>query len=96
MPARRRKRRSGLSRRNYPLGLAMLDMSLHGERDAGLEVCRTIGRLSSDVPILIPTSQDDETDRIAGLQAGATDHMSKGESLEDVVSRIEALLADPS
>jgi len=69
--------------------LVLLDMSLHGERDAGLQACRELRRLSPDVPILFLTSHDDAT---VCLQAGATDHMSKGAWIEDVVERIEALL----
>ena len=69
--------------------LALLDMSLHGERDAGLEVSRELRRLSPDAPILFLTSHDDDA---ACLQAGATGHMSKAAWIEDVVVRVEALL----
>ena len=46
------------------------------------------------MPILFLTSNFEDTAKVACLQAGATDHMSKGAWIEDVVARIEALLTE--
>lgn len=57
----------------------------------GFEVCRRI-RATSQVPILFLTAQDDEIDRILGLEMGADDYVTKPFSPRELVARIKAIL----
>lgn len=67
----------------------MLDIGLPGID--GLEVCRTI-RARSTVPIIMLTARDEEADRVAGLEVGADDYVSKPFSPRELVARIKAVL----
>lgn len=69
--------------------LVVLDVGLP-ELD-GFEVCRRLRR-SSEVPILFLTAQDDEVDRIVGLELGADDYVTKPFSPRELVARIRAIL----
>lgn len=69
--------------------LVVLDIGLP-ELD-GLEVCRRI-RATSQVPILFLTAQDDEVDRVVGLELGADDYVSKPFSPRELLARIKAIL----
>ena len=71
--------------------LALLDVSLHGERDAGYQVCSELRRLSSELPIIFLTSHDGEIDKVSGLRLGADDYITKDASIDYIVIRIEAL-----
>jgi two-component system OmpR family response regulator len=71
--------------------LALLDVSLHGERDAGYQVCAELRRLSTEVPIIFLTSHDGEIDKVSGLRLGADDYITKDASIDYIVIRIEAL-----
>lgn len=56
----------------------------------GWEVCREIRR-TSDVPIIMLTARDAETDRIIGLELGADDYVVKPFSPKEVIARIRAI-----
>lgn len=71
--------------------LVLLDVSLHGERDAGYHICSELRRLSDDLPIIFLTSHDGEIDKISGLRLGADDYITKDASIDYLVVRIEAL-----
>lgn len=71
--------------------LALLDVSLHGERDAGFHVCSELRRLSGDLPIIFLTSHDGEIEKISGLRLGADDYITKDASINYIIVRIEAL-----
>lgn len=71
--------------------LVLLDVSLHGERDAGYHICSELRRLSDDLPIIFLTSHDGEIDKISGLRLGADDYITKDASIGYIVVRIEAL-----
>jgi DNA-binding response OmpR family regulator len=71
----------------HPVALVILDLELP-DID-GLEVCRRIGRR---VPVIMLTARDDETDRIAGLHAGADDYLAKPFSPRELVARVRAVL----
>ncbi len=58
---------------------------------AGLDVCRAI-RAESDVPIVIVTAKDAEADKVAGLELGADDYVTKPFSVRELVSRVRAHL----
>lgn len=69
--------------------LIILDMMLPGLN--GIEVLRRI-RMHSSVPILVLTARGEEVDKVAGLEVGADDYLSKPFSPRELVARIRALL----
>ncbi len=69
--------------------LLILDLMLP-EMD-GLEVCRQLRR-TSNLPILILTARDSETDRVVGLEIGADDYVTKPFSMRELVARVKAML----
>ncbi len=69
--------------------LMILDLLL--PKVHGLEVCRTV-RAEGDLPIIVLTAMDGETDRVVGLDLGADDYVTKPFSAMELVSRVGALL----
>jgi DNA-binding response OmpR family regulator len=72
-----------------PLDLVILDLGLPDV--PGEEVAREI-RSGPDVPILMLTAKSDERDRIAGLELGADDYVTKPFSPRELVLRVQAIL----
>jgi two-component system response regulator MprA len=58
----------------------------------GLEVSRTLRRSGSRVPVLMLTARAEVGDRVAGLDAGADDYLTKPFALEELLARLRALL----
>jgi two-component system, OmpR family, response regulator MprA len=58
----------------------------------GLEVCRTLRRKGSRVPVLMLTARTQVEDRVEGLDAGADDYLTKPFALEELLARLRALL----
>jgi two-component system response regulator MprA len=58
----------------------------------GLEVCRRLRRSGNRVPVLMLTARDEIDNRVAGLDAGADDYVTKPFALEELVARVRALL----
>jgi two-component system, OmpR family, response regulator MprA len=58
----------------------------------GLEVCRTLRRKGSRVPVLMLTARTQVEDRVEGLDAGADDYVTKPFALEELLARLRALL----
>lgn len=69
--------------------LVVLDLSLPGMD--GLDVCRQL-RKSSNVPILMLTARDQESDKLVGLELGADDYLTKPFSPKELVARARAVL----
>jgi two-component system response regulator RegX3 len=69
--------------------IVLLDLML--PKLSGLDVCRLI-RQESTVPILILTAKDAEADKVAGLELGADDYVTKPFSMRELVSRVRANL----
>jgi two-component system, OmpR family, response regulator RegX3 len=69
--------------------LVILDLML--PEVSGLDLCRTI-RSESDVPIIMVTAKDSEADKVAGLELGADDYVTKPFSVRELLSRVRALL----
>ncbi len=69
--------------------LVVLDIMLPGL--SGIEVCRRL-RLESQVPIIMLTAKDDVTDKVAGLDMGADDYMTKPFAIEELLARIRVNL----
>ena len=58
----------------------------------GLEATRSLRAAGNDVPILVLTARDAVGDRVAGLDAGADDYLTKPFALEELLARLRALL----
>ena len=57
----------------------------------GIEVCKQVRKISN-VPIIMVTAKDDDDDRIAGLEIGADDYITKPFNSREVVARVKAVL----
>ena len=77
-----------LSRETEP-DLIVLDLML--PRMSGLDICRVV-REERPVPILMLTARAAEGDKIAGLDLGADDYMTKPFSMQELVARVSAML----
>jgi len=75
--------------RQWQPDIVLLDVMLP-ELD-GLGVCKEIRR-DSNVPIIMLTARDAETDRIIGLEIGADDYVTKPFSPRELIARIRAIL----
>jgi len=58
----------------------------------GLEVCRRLREAGNRVPVLMLTARDEVQNRVAGLDAGADDYVTKPFALEELLARMRALL----
>ena len=74
--------------KHYPQ-LVILDLMLPGA--SGLEITDWL-RARSDIPIIMLTARSSEMDRIAGLEIGADDYVTKPFSPQELVSRVRAVL----
>ena len=72
-----------------PPDLIVLDLML--PRLDGMSICRAL-RAASDVPIIMVTARAAETDRLAGLDAGADDYIVKPFSPRELAARVRAVL----
>jgi DNA-binding response OmpR family regulator len=72
------------------IDLVLLDLMLP-EID-GLDVCRRLRESNGHVPIIMVTARDDEASRVAGLELGADDYVTKPFSPREVVARVRAVL----
>jgi two-component system response regulator MprA len=73
-----------------PPDVVILDVLMPGVD--GLEVCRRLRRSGNGVPVLMLTARDEVENRVAGLDAGADDYVTKPFALEELVARVRALL----
>jgi two-component system, OmpR family, KDP operon response regulator KdpE len=69
--------------------LILLDMNMPGI--GGLETCRVL-RATSDVPVVILSVRNTEKDKVAALDAGADDYVTKPFGIEELLARIRAAL----
>jgi two-component system response regulator ChvI len=72
-----------------PPDLAILDVKM--PRMDGMEVLRRL-RQTSDVPVIILTSKDEEIDEILGFNLGADDYIHKPFSQRLLIERVKAVL----
>lgn len=81
----------GLNERNPPI-LILLDLMLPGM--SGTELCRRFRREPSTrrTPIIILTAKGSEADRVAGLDLGADDYITKPFSVRELLARVRAVL----
>jgi len=79
----------GLAREIQP-DLLILDWMMPGL--SGLDVCLRLRTTGLQVPIILLTAKDEIPDRVAGLNAGADDYVTKPFSLEELLARVRAHL----
>lgn len=70
--------------------LIVLDLML--PKMDGIQVCRALRERNNLVPIIMLTAMQDLSDKIAGLDNGADDYMTKPFSPQELISRIQAIL----
>jgi two-component system copper resistance phosphate regulon response regulator CusR len=68
----------------------ILDVMIPG-RD-GFEVCRELRASGSSVPVIMLTARDALPDRVAGLDSGADDYLTKPFEVAELLARLRALL----
>ena len=73
-----------------PYDFLILDLMLPGED--GLSLCRRLRSEGHYLPLLMLTARGSEADRIAGLDIGADDYLSKPFNPRELVARINAIL----
>src|SRR5436305_9259513 len=70
--------------------LVLLDLGL--PKKSGLELLKEIRRAGNKARVLIVTARDAVADRVAGLDAGGDDYLTKPFSLDELLARMRALL----
>ena len=71
--------------------LAVIDIGLGSDADAGFDLCRELRALSASLPIIFLTARDSDFDVVSGLRLGADDYLTKDISLPHLLARIAAL-----
>lgn len=103
--------KKGLEQERYAVDLAFtgtegFSMALHEAYDVlildlmlpemdGLEICRQLREKKINTPILILTAKSQIEDKVAGLDCGADDYLTKPFSFEELLARIRALARRP-
>ena len=75
------------------LDLVILDVMLPGR--SGLEILEEIRAVKPALPVIMLTARAEVADKVAGLDAGATDYMTKPFSVEELLARVRAHLRTP-
>lgn len=75
-----------------PPDLALLDVGLGNDTEAGFELCRELRTAYPLLPIVFLTARDTEIDIVSGLRLGADDYLTKDISQVHLLARITALL----
>src|ERR1700732_2748108 len=73
--------------------LVILDVMIPGRN--GFEVCRELRKSGQRMPILMLTARDAVEDRVAGLNPGADDYLTKPFAMTELIARVKALLRRP-
>jgi DNA-binding response OmpR family regulator len=83
----------GSAQKDRP-AMFLLDIMMPGSGGSGLDLCRKIRQNTSlsTVPIIFLTAKTSEADRVAGLELGADDYVSKPFSPRELVARVKAVL----
>src|SRR5215467_5023731 len=74
--------------------LVVLDVMIPGKN--GFEVCRELRQAGQRIPILMLTARDAVEDRVAGLDHGADDYLTKPFEFRELLARMRALLRRPA
>src|SRR5215207_9511589 len=78
--------------KNNPPALVLLDLMLPGM--SGAELCRRLRRepQTRRTPVIMLTARDSESERVAGLELGADDYVTKPFSVRELIARVRAVL----
>ena len=76
--------------RSKPVDLILLDLML--PKLSGLEICKTLRRDGSILPIIMLTAKDSEFDKVYGIESGADDYITKPFSMRELMARISSQL----
>ena len=68
--------------------LILLDVML--PKMIGFDVCRTLREEGNNVPVIILTAREEESDKVMGLEIGADDYITKPFSMRELVARVGA------
>ena len=68
--------------------LILLDVML--PRMNGFDVCRALRQAGDNVPVIILTAREEETDKVLGLEIGADDYITKPFSMRELIARVGA------
>jgi len=68
--------------------LILLDVML--PKMIGFDVCKTLRAEGINIPVIILTAREEETDKVFGLEIGADDYMTKPFSMRELVARVGA------
>jgi DNA-binding response OmpR family regulator len=71
----------------------ILDVMLPGR--SGIALCRDLRAAGNTTPILLLTALDQTEDKVAGLDAGADDYLTKPFPMEELLARLRALVRRP-
>jgi DNA-binding response OmpR family regulator len=74
---------------NQSFDLLVLDINLPGTN--GMEICRTLRSERFSQPILMLTARGEEMDKVAGLELGADDYMTKPFSIKEFIARVKVI-----
>lgn len=74
----------------YPYDAAIIDVGL--PKMDGITVIRQLREKNIDFPILVLTARDSWQDKVAGLDAGADDYLTKPFQAEELLARLNALI----
>lgn len=78
-------------RGNVP-DIAVLDVALDQDSEAGFDICEELRQISATIPIIFLTAQATDISEILGRRAGADDYITKETSAELLIARIRSLL----
>ena len=67
--------------------LILLDVML--PKMDGFEVCRRLREMGNNVPIIMITAREEETDKVFGLELGADDYITKPFSMRELLARVK-------
>lgn len=70
--------------------LIILDVMMPGMN--GMEICRRLRKVNTDVPVMLLTALGTVDDKVAGLETGADDYLAKPFHFRELLARISALL----
>lgn len=68
--------------------LILLDVML--PKMNGFDVCRTLRQQGNNVPVIILTAREEESDKVLGLEIGADDYITKPFSMRELIARVGA------
>ena len=70
--------------------ILLLDLMLPGIN--GIEICRRIRKKDTTTPIIMLTAKDQIMDKVAGLDSGADDYLTKPFAIEELLARMRVAL----